>query len=88
MTIDLKLDFDQFQTLSQALKEDTKDVEQLVLSTPTSGTVKTKDVTLGFAYNEGTLVVTMLQANSFLARHASDSTIESHISQLLTKFIK
>ena len=86
INLSINLNNDQFLKLAQTLKEDTRDVQQVVFSTPNVGTVTTKDVTVGFEYKPPTLIVTMLKANSFLARHASDATISGHIKDLLTKF--
>lgn len=85
--IEFTLDPTSYETLAGALKADARDVKLIVFSTPTSGTLTTKDVTLGFAYNNPTLVVTVLSKNSFLAKHANESTVEGHIKDFLIGYL-
>lgn len=77
----------QFSTLEEKLS-----VQHGVTVSPTSdmaGTVTTPDVTISYVY-DGTanMDVEVPERHSFLARHASESTVEGHVRDFLAKAIQ
>lgn len=53
---------------------------------PNGGTITTSDVTLSYLYDgTGEVDVEVTEKHSFLARHAPESVIESHITQIFAE---
>lgn len=78
----------QYTTLSLKL-ENTPGVTVHPLG-PNGGTITTSDVTLSYAYdpNKGNADVVVTAKHSFLARHASDDTIDQHITAEFNKWMQ
>lgn len=73
----------QFNTVKDKLKT-TPDVE-LVETTPTTGTLTTKDVILVYDYIENRLSVTIVKRKSWEADLASDTMIFNKLQTLLAQ---
>jgi hypothetical protein len=87
----------QFGDLFEQIQDNPGTVKKLTMTegpTPSdpypasaNGLISTSDVDLSFTFVEPTLTVSVLKANSFLARHASDTTLESHLVDIFNKYL-
>jgi len=82
------MDQSTFENMAKELQADVTDIKSFTYNTPTSGSLTTKDVTLGFDYRQPNLNVNVIKKNSFLAKVASDNDIEQHITLLLREYLK
>lgn len=78
------LPLDKYEAILAALKE-----HQGATVTPFGldfGEAHTQDVDFSYEYDGNSrLTITVTAANTFLARHVSDETIESHVRSLIQK---
>jgi hypothetical protein len=74
-----------FQEVESAVRQ--SEGSEFKNTSATHGSVHTKDVDFDYDYdpNNVRLTITVTSANDFLAKHVSDSVIESHIRDLISK---
>lgn len=88
---------EKFAQLVQVVEDSPKQFKDITLDpavdptnpfpTHVTGVLDTHDVDMDIDFTEPTLTISVVKCNSFLARHASDATISSHITELINKYL-